>query len=65
VAGPIAREILDAYLLEDGELKPEFRYPQISEEAPAEDAPEIPTGDTIADLVPSRRNDLPLATVTQ
>jgi len=65
VAGPIAREILDAYLLEDGELKPEFRYPQISEEAPAEDAPEIPTGDTIADLVPFRRNDLPLATVTQ
>jgi len=65
VAGPIAREILDAYLLEDGELKPEFRYPQISEEAPADDAPEIHTGDTIADLVPSRRNDLPLATVTQ
>jgi penicillin-binding protein 2 len=33
VAGPIARNILDAYLLdEQGELKAEFIYPQISEE---------------------------------
>ena len=33
VAGPIARNVLDAYLLdEQGELKAEFIYPQISEE---------------------------------
>ena len=33
VAGPVARRILDAYLLDDeGELKSEYRFPQISEE---------------------------------
>lgn len=38
IAGPIARKVIDAYLLEDGELKPEFVYPQISDQAPS--APE-------------------------
>ena len=32
VAGPIARKVLDAYLLDNGELKPEFRLPEISSE---------------------------------
>jgi len=33
VASPVARRILDAYLLDDeGELKSEYRFPQISEE---------------------------------
>lgn len=40
VAGPIARNILDSYLLEDGELKPEYQYPQISEDQLPENVPE-------------------------
>jgi penicillin-binding protein 2 len=32
IAGPISREIIDSYLLEDGVLKSEFIFPQISEE---------------------------------
>jgi len=50
VAGPIAREIIDAYLLEDGQLKPEFIFPQISEEEPDEpDQLPVP-GDTLASV---------------
>jgi cell division protein FtsI/penicillin-binding protein 2 len=41
IAGPIAREIIDAYLLEDGELKPEFIFPQISEESENLTTPEV------------------------
>ena len=41
IAGPIAREIIDAYLLEDGELKPEFIFPQISEESENPTTPEV------------------------
>ena len=34
-------EIIDAYLLEDGELKPEFIFPKISEETENTSAPEV------------------------
>jgi len=40
VAGPIARKVLDAYLLEEGELKAEFIYPQIANQTPEQ--PEQP-----------------------
>jgi penicillin-binding protein 2 len=33
VAGPIARQILDAYLVEDGKLKPEFELVPAQEPA--------------------------------
>lgn len=50
VAGPIAREIIDAYLLENGQLKPEFIFPQISEEEPG-DPDQLPvSGDTLASV---------------
>lgn len=50
VAGPIAREIIDAYLLENGQLKPEFIFPQISEEEPG-DPDQLPLpGDTLASV---------------
>jgi len=74
VAGPIAREILDAYLLEDGELKPEFRYPQISEDG-IENKDDIeslntatsprPAGDSNLETTLRQGNDLPLAVINQ
>ncbi|MDG2175566.1 MAG: penicillin-binding protein 2 [Gammaproteobacteria bacterium] len=47
VAGPIARQILDTYLLdEEGELKDEYLFPQISEEAGQLES-ELRTKDTV------------------
>ena len=66
VAGPIARQIMDAYLLEDGELKPEYRYPQISEELHEEgEAHDEPVPGDFADDLPVRQNELPLAAINQ
>lgn len=50
IAGPIAREIIDAYLLEDGELKPEYIFPQIGEEDSPTPASEEFVSDTLAGI---------------
>jgi penicillin-binding protein 2 len=69
VAGPIARQILDAYLLEDGELKAEYRYPQISEELHEKseeqgDHKEPAPGDFVPVLA-ARQTEMPLAVINQ
>jgi penicillin-binding protein 2 len=51
VAGPIAREVIDAYLLEDGQLKPEFIFPQISEEEATDTEASTVSGDAVAGVV--------------
>lgn len=59
VAGPIARQVLDAYLLEDGELKPEYVFPKIADDKPDGRETAAGAGDREASSTPS------LATVNE